>query len=644
MNPNLLALAEALRKRRAETQLMESIEKIPPANKSVLHIVPAPQNLPVPNPNAPSWKEQFPGNTSTQTALQNLRERIRNQSNNAITFNESADKNETDIGVDVSPAILTESTDNQSTSETTRTDISRDSGETTTDKYGNQITYNDKQLEFIRIAAIEHQSAVLIGAAGTGKTTCQKGVVQSIIDSGYAGEIDSTDHKHLIPGTPGIVVCAYTRRAVANIRKNVSANMQNNCITIHKLLEYQPVYYTVQDERTGEEKTKMVFEATRNADKPLPDSIKVIIFEESSMLGTDLYKEVINACPHNPQLIFLGDIQQLPPVFGPAILGFKLLELPVVELTEVYRQALESPIISLAHRILSGNGIPIEEFSKWKIPKQLNIRPWKKKIDAQNALATIINMFVGVPNKSTGLFQAGEYDPEEDMILIPFNKQFGTDEINKGIANHLAHSRSEYVYEIVAGFNKIYLSPNDKVLYDKEDATVLKIETNPAYSGVSPSVHSTTMDYWGHDPVMHGSSTDGMDVDFLLGQMAVNSSEDRVNQSSHIVTLKMNDSDQIIRLQNAGDLNSLLLGYALTVHKAQGSEWRKVFLLFHQSHATMMQRELLYTAVTRAREELFIVCEPETFVKGIQSQRVKGDTLAEKAEHFKGKIEQGFVL
>jgi len=58
----------------------------------------------------------------------------------------------------------------------------------------------------------------------------------------------------------------------------------------------------------------------------------------------------------------------------------------------------------------------------------------------------------------------------------------------------------------------------------------------------------------------------------------------------------------------------------------------------------MLQRELLYTAVTRAREELYIICEPEMFTKGILSQRVKGNTLAEKAEYFKGKLEDGFSL
>jgi exodeoxyribonuclease V alpha subunit len=79
----------------------------------------------------------------------------------------------------------------------------------------------------------------------------------------------------------------------------------------------------------------------------------------------------------------------------------------------------------------------------------------------------------------------------------------------------------------------------------------------------------------------------------------------------------------------------------LTVHKSQGSEWEKVFLCLHQSHAVMLQRELLYTAVTRAKKELVVICEDDTFVKGIESQRIKGNTLEEKAEFFKGKIANG---
>lgn len=647
---NLTALTEALRKRKlaaeeATSVVNDPIWKHPSEPKITItsaDILKEEQeqklngNIPVSlNLSAPSWKEQFPAGQSLAAKIAALR------------LKRSESYETSDSSSDISSISTNKGTETESNAKPSESTVQSNQTQVL-DKYGNLITYNSKQESFIFLTGISGRSAVLIGAAGTGKTTAQKGVVTALINSGAAGILSADGHKHLISGNPGIIVCAYTRRAVANIRKNVPEIVQNNCITIHKLLEYQPVYYSVFDETSGEEKKKMVFEATRHAGNPLPSSIHTIIFEESSMLGTDLYKEVIDACPHNPQLIFLGDIQQLPPVFGPAILGFKLLELPVIELTEVYRQALESPIISLAHRILSGNPIPPEEFPKWKFPNQLTIHPWKKKIEAQNALQTAAMFFVGTTSdtgvKTKGAFQNGFYDPAEDIILIPFNKAFGTDELNKFIANALARHRGDETYEIIAGFNKLYLSPNDKVLYDKEDATVLSIEHNPAYSGALPQSESTTLDYWGFDPVFHKSTGDGTDVDFLLAQVANNSSEDRVNQASHIITLRMNDSDATVKLTAAGDLNALLLGYALTVHKSQGSEWRKVFFICHQSHATMLQRELLYTAVTRAREELYIICEPETFVKGIISQRVKGDTLEEKAEVFKGKIADGFKL
>jgi exodeoxyribonuclease V alpha subunit len=503
------------------------------------------------------------------------------------------------------------------------------------DKYGNAITLNSRQQEFVEIAGVQGKSAVLIGAAGTGKTTTQRAVTQALIQSGHAGVLDPRGHKHLIENSPGIIICAYTRRAVANIRKNLPPDLQGNAITIHKLLEYQPIYSEVIDPESGDTRTKMSFEATRDSNNPLPSSIRCIIFEEASMIGTDLHKEVIDACPHSPQIIYLGDIQQLPPVFGPAILGFKLLELPVIELTEVYRQALESPIISFAHRILSGRALHAKGFPEWKKPNQLTLHPWKKKIDPQNALNTAGMFFTqAVANKV--------YDPEEDIILIPFNKSFGTDELNKIIANYLARCRGVETYQIIAGFNKIHLSPGDKILYDKEDATIIKIEANPTYTGAKPIPHSTTLDYWGFDPVVHEDiSGNDIDIDFILAN-AASGGEDRVRAASHIITIKMNDSDVEVKIDKASDVNSILLGYALTVHKSQGSEWRKVFFVCHQSHATMLQRELLYTAVTRAREELYIICEPETFIKGIENARVKGNTLEEKAEFFKGKLNDGF--
>lgn len=497
--------------------------------------------------------------------------------------------------------------------------------------HGEAITYNKEQQAFIDLIS-SGQSCVLIGAAGTGKTTCSKGGINALISSGKVPTLDADGHKHLVNGTPGVIIISYTRRAVNNIRKVQSQDLKANCITSHKLLEYKPEKFQVEDPMTGQPRTSMRFTPNRDACNPLPATIHTIIVEEASMLSVELHSEIMAALIHPVQWVFIGDIQQLPPVFGSAILGFKLLELPVVELIEVYRQALESPIIRLAHRILSGKPIPAAEYPDWKTPNQLTLHPWKKKLSDELAVQTLAAFFTGAIDK-------GIYNIEEDIILIPYNKACGTIELNNAIANHLARQREAKTYEIMAGFNKLYFSEGDKVLYDREDADIIDIKPNPAYSGARVQPSSLHLDYWGHNPNLaneSGFESYEDDVDVLLAQ--VGGAEDRVTQASHILTVRLVDTAQEVELFKAAELNNLLLGYALTVHKSQGSEWRKVFFCLHQSHATMLQRELLYTGVTRAREELYVICEPESFTKGILNQKIKGNTLAEKAKFFKGKL------
>lgn len=510
----------------------------------------------------------------------------------------------------------------------------------TTDKYGNVITYNEKQNLAVEMVG-RGESGIIIGAAGTGKTTCMKGGIAKLIQNPRTRILQAHDHKHLPHDVPGIVVCAYTRRATNNIRRNMDDSMKSNCITIHKLLEYGPVYYEVTNLESGKTTTTMRFEPYRHSLNPLPREISCIVFEESSMIATSLYAEVIAAAPPDCQFVFLGDIQQLPPVFGAAILGFKMLELPVIELTEVYRQALESPIIRLAHRILSGRAIPKEELASWNVPDQLKIAPWMKPIEWESALSVTEKLF-------TKLYNDGSYDPEADMILMPFNKSFGTVELNRTIANQIARKKQAVTWEVIAGFLKHYFSVGDKVLFDREDALILDITCNPQYTGVQPQAESIYLDYWGHNntPSEHKQSAkqqlsaSGEDIDFLLAQVAASDEKDRVTQSSHHIKLKMMDSDTEKTITSAAEVNALILGYALTFHKSQGSEWDKVFLVIHESHAVMMQREMLYTGVTRAKKELIIICEPNTFVDAIRRQRIKGNTLAEKAIYFQGRIER----
>jgi len=505
-----------------------------------------------------------------------------------------------------------------------------------TNQYGIDITYNKEQSAFIHLAS-SGASCVLIGAAGTGKTTCQKGAVTSLLQSSRIPTItDTHSHRYLTQGSPGIVLTSFTRRAVRNLKRAMSEDLKSNCITIHKLLEYQPVQYEVYDEEKDCYRNTMRFEPTRNSLNPLPNTIRTIVFDESSMISCELFDQLCAALPHEVQFIFVGDIQQLPPVFGSAILGFKLLELPVVELTQVYRQALESPIISLATDIR--NGIPLPAFTE-RIEREhptqgkLTLHPWKKKLHPDVALFTIAKFF-------TSAYDQQQYDPYEDQILIPFNKACGTDELNKHIANHISKSQNKTVWEIVAGFNKHYFSVGDLVLFDKEDAEIIGICRNGTYLGKKAQKESTTLDYWGHNTTVENLSDDFdlESVDAFLAAAAEASSQEKVNASSHIITVRMIDSGEEVAIDSAAEVNSLILSYALTVHKAQGSEWEKVFVVLHQSHNTMIQRELLYTAITRAKKELYVICEPDHFDKGVRNQKIKGTTLAEKAEYFKGKL------
>lgn len=520
-----------------------------------------------------------------------------------------------------------------------------------------KITLNAKQQEACDLV-LTGASCILIGAAGTGKTTGTNNITRQVIDSGRISKL-SGGTKWLKEGSPGIVVVSYTNKAVNNIRHAVVEEVKQNTLTIHKLLEFMPVFYEIEDpQNPGQIKKTMRFEPTRNATNPLPPSLGLVIHEESSMESVELYQLLQDALPHSHQELFIGDIQQLPPVFGLAILGFKMLELPVVELTEVYRQALDSPIISLAWEILRGNyesfagikerqpngRITVPALDNWSVSNEygtVKFQPWQRKLSEDLALVTAVKAF-------TSWSDNGYYNPAEDIILCPYNVSFGTVEINKGIAQHLGVKREAIVHEVIAGYNKHYLAVGDRVLYNKEDAFIVSISKNADYLGAYPSTASKSLDRWGHyrsaldeqEVTQHNldSAIDDEALDRFMEKAAA-SIDERVQAASHGVVIRLAASvdEEEILLDSATEINNLLGGYCITVHKSQGSEWEKVFLCFHNFHAKMISRELLYTAVTRARKFLHILCEPETFYNGIKSQRIKGNTLAEKAEMFKGK-------
>ena len=140
------------------------------------------------------------------------------------------------------------------------------------------------------------------------------------------------------------------------------------------------------------------------------------------------------------------------------------------------------------------------------------------------------------------------------------------------------------------------------------------------------------------------AATEDEDFDFLSVSDADAEEGIASRQASHILTLEQLDDPSITyTLQTSGEISKLLLAYAITVHKAQGSEAEKVWCCFHRSHASMLSRELLYTAITRARKNLVIVCEPDSLQKACAYQEIKGEGIYEKAEIFKGKQKSGLA-
>lgn len=515
------------------------------------------------------------------------------------------------------------------------------------------INLNPEQLAALELG-LRGKSFNLIGAAGTGKTTTTREIIAQVVRMAHVSPI-SFSTKYLQKDQPGLVVLSFTNKAVNNLRKNLPESLKPHCLTYHKLLEYKPVRY---QESPGDptSKTTMKFEPSYNAMQKLPH-ISVIFVEEGSMVAEELHTQRLLAALPNPELtqfIFLGDLNQLPPIFGPSILGFSLLDLPTIELKHVYRQALQSPIIDLAHKIREGKGIG--NLDQQRVDDRgehgkVTIRPWLKRLESTAALKTVLGKFL-LP-----MFLDDKFDPNETAVLCPFNKSFGTVELNRHIADALGKKRGAEVFEVIGRYQRSYWAVGDRVLHDRQECIIIRIEPTPGYDGPIPVSPSRTLDRWGKDRGNHiveqaqHAKTRGeeekilkeLNDDILDKLPGSGDGEEKRNIASHRITLEFVDSGATKSIDSAGDINSLLFSYVITVHKSQGSEWKRVILLFHWTHNSMMSRELVYTAVTRARQELIIICEPDrkevynTLTRAAKSPEIHGVTLKEKAAYFSAK-------
>ena len=270
---------------------------------------------------------------------------------------------------------------------------------------------------------------------------------------------------------------------------------------------------------------------------------------------------------------------------------------------------------------------------------RITIKPFQKKLLESHATLTVVTMLKqwSLPSCTDALVR---YNPDEDIILTPYNKAFGTIELNKQIAQFLGERRGALVHEVIAGFQKYYLAIGDKMFYNKEECIITDLVRNDEYMGKIPQPASRNLDRWGNfkevatEEGYHETAADSDDFD-LLNTLSAENIEDRVNAASHVAVLKFGDGTEL-EISSAAAFNNMLGGYALTVHKSQGSEWRKTYIFLHHTQATMHSRELLYTAVTRTKQELVIICEGDSIEKCVRNARLEGTTLAEKMKLFQG--------
>jgi len=495
------------------------------------------------------------------------------------------------------------------------------------------IVLNKDQL-VAKELAFTGKSFVLTGAAGTGKTTAQREIASELLRQNQLGT-----HSFRIQGgggyvsAPSIAFCAYTRIASGNLRRAIhkdpalEAVLTHNITTIHNLLEYTPE--TFWDYELNKESFRFI--PKRTASNPL--DITHLVIEESTMLGAaDLWPQLYAALRPGVQIIFIGDINQLQPVFGASVFNYALTQLPVVELTQVYRQKEGSSILDNAHKILRGDNKLIED-QNFKIIRGGTVQHGQAKL-AQSLGVTIPKWH-----------EAGEYDPEQDIFLSPWNKHdLGTDNINKIVAQFLGDMRQAVVYEVIAGITKVYLAVGDKVLFNKQVGYITKIHRNAQYYGKAPKPESKDLLRFGaYRASSIGADDDEFNLtgyeDMDLDKMIEEEDGERKRQASHIVEIEM-ETGAIETLSAVGDFGSQIfsLGYALTVHKAQGCEWRKVFFILHKDHSISANRELFYTAVTRSREQFVAIAKDFMIEKAIKTQRVKGNTVAEKIAYFNSGI------
>lgn len=534
--------------------------------------------------------------------------------------------------------------------------------------------WDDSQLKAID-QILSSQFSCLIGAAGSGKTTVVKEIVSRLESIGEIKPLTYERANGVTRETYNISFVSFTGKAVEQLRKSIPPRLQCCCETIHSLLEYAPEIQeklVTREDGSVTTKESRVFVPRRTESVKLPQDI--IFIDESGMVGIELWNNLWKALDKtkpNLKIVLIGDIYQLPAVIGKSILGFALNspKWTTSILTKIHRQALDNPIIANAHRIKAGqfpiksasqSGSALQPFAMKNIGEltesertrvregQLGLGYFAEKNRPHNALKICLAII-------KKLFEKGEYDPRLDQIIVPQNVgTLGQEMLNQHLAP-LFNSANKRI-PIKASYETKFLAVGDKVMFTKNDyklgilngmtGYITRIALNGDYKdyAVLRQLEATGykhLDFTVTDESKELAERALDEIDKFGESMQDGEMIQAEQEASHVITVRYtplgsNDESEI-SISKVGQIRGMLLAYAITCHKAQGSEYRRVIVIVHSSNGGMLSREWLYTAVTRARENLILLYNElgdKGLARGLKRQVVKGETIEEKAHNF----------
>ena len=397
------------------------------------------------------------------------------------------------------------------------------------------MTYAELQKKAIA-CAFSRGIMVLTGGPGTGKTTTLNSVIHLCLKAGST-----------------VLLAAPTGRAA----KRMTELTGREAKTIHRLLG------TDYDELG-----QLIFQ--HNEQNPL--QADVIIVDEVSMVDTLLFEGLLRALRLSCRLILVGDEDQLPSVGAGHLLHTLIASrrLPVVRLTEIFRQAQESCIIRSAHQIVSGEMPDLRE-------------------------------------KTSDFFFFDRRNAAEAAAFV----------------QELYHSRLPQAYGFTPQNDIQVISPTRKGILGTVTLNQLLQDTvNPAQYG-KPIMKNLLFTFREGDKIMQIQNQYEMEWTRAgeRGAGIFNGDMGTVVQIDKGTNTLKADFDGRIVTYRAEQLDQLELAYAVTVHKSQGSEFEAVILVLPEGSDRLSYRSLLYTAVTRAKKLLILVGSPRKVFEMVQNQQ-----------------------